>query len=71
MSKAAKAMTIRLDADQAEQLELVAAVDGRPASEVIRLAIAEHVMARRADQEFQARLREHISRAQALLGGHR
>jgi predicted transcriptional regulator len=60
-------MTIRLSADQAEQLELVAAVDDQPVSEVIRAAIAEHVETRRKDKAFQMSLRDRISRAQDLL----
>ena len=60
-------MTIRLSADQAEQLELVAAIDDQPVSEVIRAAIAEHVEIRRKDKAFQMGLRERISRAQDLL----
>lgn len=60
-------MTIRLSADQAEQLELVAAIDDQPVSEVIRAAIAEHVETRRKDRAFQMGLRERISRAQDLL----
>ena len=67
MVKPAKAMTIRLSADQAEQLELVAAIDDQPVSEVIRAAIAEHVETRRKDKVFQMGLRERISRAQGLL----
>jgi predicted transcriptional regulator len=60
-------MTIRLTAEQAEQLELVAAVDDQPISDVIRAAIAEHVEARRKDKAFQKGLRDRISRAQDLL----
>ena len=67
MVKSAKAMTIRLSAEQAEQLEMVAAVDDQPVSEVIRAAIAEHVETRRRDKAFQVSLRERISRAQDLL----
>ena len=67
MVKPAKAMTIRLSAEQAEQLELVAAVDDQPVSDVIRAAIAEHVETRRKDKTFQMGLRERISRAQDLL----
>jgi predicted transcriptional regulator len=65
--KPAKAMTIRLSAEQAEQLDLVAAVDDQPVSDVIRAAIAEHVETRRKDEAFQRGLRERISRAQDLL----
>lgn len=60
-------MTIRLSAEQAEQLDLVAAVDDQPVSDVIRAAIAEHVETRRKDEAFQRGLRERISRAQDLL----
>jgi predicted transcriptional regulator len=67
MVKPAKAMTIRLSAEQADQLEMVAAVDDQPVSEVIRAAIAEHVATRRKDQTFQMSLRERIARAQDLL----
>ena len=41
--KPAKAMTVRLSADQAEELETVALVDNQPISEVIRAAISEHI----------------------------
>lgn len=62
-------MTIRLSAEQAEQLELVAAVDDQPVSDVIRAAIAEHVASRRQDGAFQTSLRDRIARAQNLLDG--
>jgi predicted transcriptional regulator len=67
--KPAKAMTIRLSAEQAEELETVAAVDNQPISEVIRAAIAEHVAGRKSDSHFQDGLRERIERAQRMLGG--
>jgi predicted transcriptional regulator len=60
-------MTIRLSADQADQLEMVAAVDDQPVAEVIRAAIAEHVANRRRDDDFQAGLRQRIARAQEML----
>jgi predicted transcriptional regulator len=65
--KPAKAMTIRLSADQAEALETVATVDDLAVVEVIRAAITEHVESRRQDAEFQRSLRERIERAQTLL----
>jgi predicted transcriptional regulator len=65
--KPAKAMTIRLSADQAEALETVATVDNRPVSEVIRTAIAEHIETRKKDQEFREGLKNRIGRAQRLL----
>ena len=62
-----KAMTIRLSADQAEELNTIAAVDGQPVSQVIRLAIAEHIEERKRDGGFQDGLRQRIERAQRLL----
>ena len=65
--KRVKAMTIRLSADQAEELNVVAAVDGRPVSEVIRTAIAGHIEERKQDDAFQDSLRQRIDRAQRML----
>ncbi|MGH9919537.1 MAG: hypothetical protein ACRD6W_11825 [Nitrososphaerales archaeon] len=65
--KPAKAMTIRLSAEQAQELETVADVDAVPVVEVIRAAIAEHVETRKSDHEFQRTLRERIERTQAML----
>jgi len=67
--KPAKAMTIRLSADQAELLETVATVDNQPVSEVIRAAITEHVKQRSKDSSFQDSLKSRIERAQSLLDG--
>lgn len=67
--KQGKAMTIRLSSEQAEQLETVAAVDNQPVSEVIRAAIAEHIDARRKDNDFQDGLQARIARAQRMIGG--
>ena len=62
-----KALTIRLSAEQAEQLDTVAAVDGQPVSEVIREAITEHIEQRKRDAAFQDSLRRRLDRAQRLL----
>ena len=62
-----KAMTIRLPADQAEALDTVAAVDGQPVSQVIRMAIAHHIEERKQDAEFQHGLRHRIEHAQRML----
>jgi len=69
MMKPAKAMTVRLSADQAEALETVATVEGQAVSEVIRAAIAEHIETRKKDPTFQDSLKDRIDRAQRLLGG--
>ena len=62
-----KAMTIRLSADQSEELDTVAAVDGLSVSHVIRAAITEHIKGRKRDAAFQASLRQRIMREQRML----
>lgn len=62
-----KSMTLRLPREQAEQLELVATVDGRPMSEEIRDALMAHVERRRQDPEFQARLKRVLQTNEAAL----
>jgi predicted DNA-binding protein len=64
---AGKAMTIRFDEQQAEELEAVARVDGVPISETIREAIDKHIQERRRDEEFQARLRASLKRNREIL----
>ena len=61
-------MTIRLSAEQADELETVANVDNQPISEVIRAAISEHIAHRKQDERFQDGLRARIERAQRMLG---
>ena len=60
-------MTIRLSAEQAQELETVATVDDQRVAEVIRAAIAEHIATRRKDATFKDGLRQRIERAQRLL----
>ena len=62
-----KVTTIRQPADQADDLEFVARVDGVPVSEAIRDAIAAHIEARRNDPAFQERLRERIDADRNIL----
>jgi hypothetical protein len=62
-----KAITVRLDAEQARLLETVAEVDGVPVSEAIRMAIDEHIAARRQDKEFRASLRKLVEENQDML----
>lgn len=66
MSKS-RVTTIRQPEDQADELEFVARVDGIPASELIRDAIADYLVARRADPEFQDRLRARIEADKEIL----
>ena len=62
--KSPKAMTIRLSQEQAEELETVASVEDRPVAEVIRAAIAEHIDARKQDDNFRKSLRERLERTE-------
>lgn len=60
-------MTVRLSADQSQELDTIAAVDGQPISHVIRAAIAGHIEQRKRDAAFRESLRERIERAQRML----
>lgn len=62
-----KVTTIRQPADQADELEFIARVDGVPVSEAIRAAIAEHIRSRREDPAFQQRLRERVQADKHIL----
>ena len=62
-----KTMTVRLTDEQARDLESVARVEEMPVSEAVRLAIDEHIKARREDQAFQSRLRRIIEENQEAL----
>ncbi len=62
-----KAMTVRLSAEQAEELDTVAAVEGKPVVQIVRMAIAGHIENRKRDPEFQDSLRQRIERAQQML----
>ena len=64
-----KALTIRLSAEQAEELETVARVQNLAIAEVIRAAISDHIEHQKSDPAFQDSLRERIERAQKLLRG--
>lgn len=64
---AGKAMSVRFDEQQAEELEAVARVDGVPVSEAIREAISKHIESRRKDKGFQARLQASLERNREIL----
>ena len=65
--KETKAMTVRLNAQQAEELEAIAEVEGSPISEEVRKAIATHIAAKKKDKEFQARLKKSLDRNRSIL----
>jgi predicted DNA-binding protein len=59
--------TIRQPEEQAEDVEFVARVDGVASSELIREAIAVYLDKRRAEPDFQERLRERIAADRKIL----
>lgn len=62
-----KAFTVRLDVDQASDLEAVAAADGVSVAEEIRQAVADRIEDRRNDPAFQTRIRAIIEQNQRVL----
>lgn len=60
-------MSLRLDDDQARALSALAMAEETSVSEVIRDAIADRIEKRRADKDFQARLKRAIERNQEAL----
>ncbi|HEV3093583.1 MAG TPA: DUF6290 family protein [Solirubrobacteraceae bacterium] len=60
-------MSLRLDDDQARALSALAMAEETSVSEVIRDAIAERIEKRRADKDFQARLKRAVERNQEAL----
>jgi hypothetical protein len=62
-----KAMSLRLPEDKAADLAAVARTDEMPVSEVVREAIDNHIAARRADKEFQKRLKKRLEEDRKLL----
>ncbi len=62
-----KAMTLRLDDDQAAELEAIARIENVPIAEEVRLALARHIAARRKDRAFQARLKASMERNEEIL----
>jgi class 3 adenylate cyclase len=62
-----RALTLRLPADQAAQLEAVARADGVSVSEAVRAAIQDRIEARRRDRSFQARIKRMMEEERAVL----
>jgi predicted transcriptional regulator len=60
-------MSLRLDDDQARALSALAMAEETSVSEVIRDAIADRIEKRRADKDFQARLKRAVDRNQEAL----
>ena len=60
-------MVLRLDPELAERLQVVADVEGRSVSDVVREAIAKLVEERRKDKRFIKLLEDNVARHQRLL----
>ncbi|HZD70508.1 MAG TPA: ribbon-helix-helix protein, CopG family [Actinomycetes bacterium] len=66
-SEGTKNMVLRLDPELAERLRVVADVEGRSVSDVVREAITRLVEQRRKDKRFIDLLEENVARHQRLL----
>jgi predicted DNA-binding protein len=64
---ASKATSFRLPEPMAAELAAVARADGIPISEAVRQAIEKHIAERRADGQFQNRLKKLLEEDQRLL----
>jgi Arc/MetJ-type ribon-helix-helix transcriptional regulator len=62
-----KNLLLRLDPDLAERLQVVAEVEDRSVSDVVREAIAKLVEQRRRDQRFLRLLDDNLARHQRTL----
>jgi predicted transcriptional regulator len=62
-----KTMSLRLEDDQARAINALAMAEETSVSEVIRTAIDERIAKRRADKDFQKRLKRAVERNQAAL----
>lgn len=59
--------SLRLPEHMAAELAAVARADDMPVSEAVREAIEKHIAERRADEEFQKRLKQLLEEDQKLL----
>lgn len=62
-----KATSLRLSPELAAELEAVARAQGVTISEVVRAAVSNHIATVRADDRFQARLREQMEKDRELM----
>ncbi len=60
MKEAIKVITLRLEKEQAAELDAVARVQGVPVSEALREAIHRYIAESRAEPEFKERLRQRM-----------
>jgi hypothetical protein len=67
MKEEQKVWTVRVDAAQAREAEVVARVEGISVNELVRQALAGHIEARRKDKVFRARIAGIIEEDKAIL----
>ena len=66
-SSGTKNIILRLDPELAERLQVVADVEGRSVSDMLREAVARLIEERRRDRRFIALLEANLARHQRLL----
>jgi len=62
-----KAMTLRLPADKAAELEAVARAEAKPVSDTVREAIDMLIEERRKDKAFKKRIRQMMEEDRVIL----
>lgn len=62
-----KAMSLRLQEEQASELEAIARVEGKSISDAVREAIENQIAVKRQDKDFQARLKRRLEEDQEVL----
>ena len=62
-----KVISLRLPAELAAELAVVARADDMPVSEAIRKAIESYIIARGTDQAFKRRLRQRLEEDRQVL----
>ena len=68
MVEGGKALTIRLSAEQAKMVEALGYVDGVPAAQIVRQAIAFYAEARRRDPAYVAQAQDKRRDLDAIVG---
>ncbi len=60
-------MSLRLSAEMADEIAAVARTDSVSISDAVRAAIATHISTRRADPDFQQRLKQRLREQREVL----
>jgi hypothetical protein len=60
-------MSLRPAEDKAAELAAIARIDDMPVSEAVREAIDTHIAAKRADKDFQKRLKRRLEEDREVL----